>query len=47
MLYETISFVMLALICATLLFVCAYCLLGFTTTIIDVARFFMKKVKHI
>lgn len=47
MLYETISFVMLALIIVTLLFVCAYCLFGVTSTIIDVVKFFMRKVKHI
>ena len=47
MLYETISFVMLVLLIVTLLFVCGYCVLGVTSTIIDVAKFIMRKVKRI
>ena len=47
MLYETISFVMLALLSVTLLFVCAYCLLGFASTIIDIVKFLKRKVKRI
>lgn len=46
MIYSTISFVLYALIVVTVLFVLVFCVLGFASTFIDIAKYINRRLRH-